>query len=172
MAAGAVELHSLPLRGGCTHERSLHSNVVVHRNGIVAPRIDDFQRPHWRLLGLAVLGQGIGPSERELEWQPGSACERMARDVEDQHDFIACRQVVDRDIEAATRRSDIMRDLWTDIGYAVRKLRSAPAFTTAAIITLALGVGATTVDITASDWRVIKEGAIPASAIADTLNGA
>jgi L-threonylcarbamoyladenylate synthase len=37
---------------------------------------------------------------------------------------------------------------------------------------LCLGVGATTVDVTASDWRVIKEGAIPERDIADTLNGA
>jgi len=36
---------------------------------------------------------------------------------------------------------------------------------------LCLGVGATTVDITGSCWRVIKEGAIPEHAIADTLNG-
>ena len=36
---------------------------------------------------------------------------------------------VDRDIEAAQRRSDIMRDLWQDISYAARKLRAAPAFT-------------------------------------------
>lgn len=36
---------------------------------------------------------------------------------------------------------------------------------------LCLGVGATTVDITGPDWRVIKEGAIPEGDIADTLNG-
>ena len=36
---------------------------------------------------------------------------------------------------------------------------------------LCLGPGATTVDITASSWRVIKEGSIPERAIAETLNG-
>lgn len=36
---------------------------------------------------------------------------------------------------------------------------------------LCLGPGATTVDITENDWRVIKEGAIPEHQIAETLNG-
>lgn len=37
---------------------------------------------------------------------------------------------------------------------------------------LCLGPGATTVDITENEWRVIKEGAIPERQIAETLNGA
>ena len=37
-----------------------------------------------------------------------------------------------------------MNDLWHDIGYAMRKLRAAPAFALAAIVTLALGIGANT----------------------------
>ena len=37
-----------------------------------------------------------------------------------------------------------MNDLWHDIGYAFRKLRAAPAFALAAIVTLALGIGANT----------------------------
>lgn len=35
---------------------------------------------------------------------------------------------------------------------------------------LCTGVGATTVDITGPDWRVIKEGAIPARDVTDTLD--
>jgi putative ABC transport system permease protein len=49
-----------------------------------------------------------------------------------------------------------MHGLWQDVRYAARSLRKQPAFTAVATITLALGIGATTVIFSAIDGILIE----------------
>lgn len=51
---------------------------------------------------------------------------------------------LDRAAEAARRRKDYLGAVWQDLAYAFRTLKSAPGFSLTVVLTLALGIGATT----------------------------
>jgi predicted permease len=55
-----------------------------------------------------------------------------------------------------------LEDLWHDFRYALRTLRKAPAFAAVALITLALGIGATTVMFTVINGVLLKPPPYPA----------
>jgi predicted permease len=97
--------------------------------------VDEELRFHLDMRIAALVSLGVSPDAARAQ------AAREFGDVDDARRYIGA---VDRDIEAAQRRSDFMSDLWHDIAYSIRKLRAAPLFTLAAIATLALGIGANT----------------------------
>jgi putative ABC transport system permease protein len=60
-----------------------------------------------------------------------------------------------------TRRSTRMATLWQDLAFAFRSIRKAPAFATVVIITLALGIGASTAIFTVVDAVMLRPYAFP-----------
>jgi predicted permease len=67
--------------------------------------------------------------------------EKEFGDIEDARRYM---NEIDRQAETNRRRKDYMGDLWQDITYAVRKLKSAPVFAATVILTLSVGIGGTT----------------------------
>ena len=59
-------------------------------------------------------------------------------------------------ITPGTPAGHVLGDLWQDLRYAARTMRKQPAFTLAAVLTLALGSGATTVIFTAIHGVLFK----------------
>src|SRR6185369_16011654 len=60
-----------------------------------------------------------------------------------------------------TRRGQTMEQFWKDVHYALRVFRKTPAFTAAAICTLALGIGACTSIFTVVDRVLLRPLSYP-----------
>jgi predicted permease len=99
--------------------------------------------------------------------------EEIRQHLDEAIDDLVARGMPRRDAEAAARRQfgnvtlleERSRDVWrwnvvedfaADLRYALRQLRRAPAFAAAAILTLAIGIGATTTIFSVADAALLN----------------
>lgn len=92
-------------------------------------------RAHLDTRTEALIRGGLDPAAARAQ------AEREFGDIDDARDYMT--QMAVRTATARERRY-IMSDFFQDVRYALRRLRAAPAFTATSLITLAVGIGATT----------------------------
>jgi predicted permease len=99
--------------------------------------------------------------ERRAEYaaqglSPGEAAAAAARKFGNRDDVADACRLIDRRYRDQERRSGMLTDLRQDLGYAVRLFSRSPGFAVIAILTLAIGIGATSTIFTLANWALLR----------------
>jgi hypothetical protein len=113
----------------------------------VARDVDDEIAAHLEERGEELAAQGL-----DANAAAAAAAKKFGN-----RDAIAdvCRRI-DRAAVSTERRRHMLTDLCQDIGYALRLFRRNRGFAAIAIVTLALGMGATTTIFTLANWALLR----------------
>jgi predicted permease len=109
--------------------------------------------------------------ERRAEYaakglSPEEAAAAAARKFGRSEDVAEACRLIDRRFRDQERRTSMFADLRQDVVYALRQFRRSPGFAAVAIVTLALGMGATTTIFTLANWALLR----PVPGVTDPAN--
>jgi ElaB/YqjD/DUF883 family membrane-anchored ribosome-binding protein len=129
---GVARLFRLPLRD----QRAIHADIDEELEALIASRVDD------------LVARGVPADLARQE-----ALRRLGASLE------SVRDQLHHSAEVRERQMRI-RDYWDDfvqdVRYAARGLARRPAFTAVAVLTLAIGIGATTAIFSAVNTLILR----------------